>query len=77
MAHHPQLEVYCTINNCQWWGNDNVCKASKILITHDMVGHKYPDEVDSPDLQMILDEVGESPAEDCMSTCCKTFVSKD
>jgi hypothetical protein len=76
LAKHSKLEVYCTINNCQWWTEGNVCHASKILVTHDSIGDKYPEEVDSPDLQMIISEVGQSPAEDCMSTCCKTFVSK-
>lgn len=73
---HPKIEVYCTIDNCQWWAEGNVCHASVILITHDSIGEKYPESVDSRDLETILAENGETPAQSCMATCCKTFTPK-
>lgn len=71
-----KVEVYCTVNNCYWWAEGNHCDASKILITHDDVGADYPDSVDSPDVQMIVSERGETPAENCQATCCKTFTPR-
>lgn len=72
----PELEVYCTIDNCQWWADGNKCHASVILITHDAIGNKYPEEIDADDVYQIVAESGETPAEDCMETCCKTFTPK-
>lgn len=71
-----RLEVYCTVDNCQWWAQGNECHASTILITHDRIGAKYPDEYDSPHVQQIVEMSGETPAESCMDTCCKTFTPK-
>lgn len=72
-----QVEVYCTVNNCHWWGDGNVCAASTILITHDSIGANYPESVDSPNLEQILNENGETPAESSMATCCKTFTPRE
>lgn len=69
----PQIEVYCTVQNCYFWKDDNLCGADKILITSDEVGAQFSQEVDAPQLQQILSEVGETPSESCMETCCKTF----
>lgn len=71
-----RVEVYCTVDNCQWWGEGNACHAAKILITHDEIAEKYPESVDSPDVSQIVSESGETPAEDSASTCCKTFTPR-
>lgn len=72
----PQLQVHCTVDNCQWWGEGNYCHASVILITHDEIGERYPEEVDAPEVDQIVSEAGETPAESCTDTCCKTFTPK-
>ena len=76
MGQHPELEVYCTVDNCQWWGDGNHCHASVILVTHDAIGERYPESVDSPDVKQIVAENGETPAESCTATCCKTFTPR-
>lgn len=76
MSEQPRLEVYCTVDNCQWWGEGNLCHASVILITHDSIGEQYPESVDSEDVDQIVAENGETPAEDCTDTCCKTFTPR-
>lgn len=69
----PQIEVYCTVQNCYFWKDNNLCAADKILITSDNVGAQFSQSVDVNALQQIVSEVGETPAQTCMETCCKTF----
>jgi len=68
-----QLTVRCTIHNCNYWRGGNVCDANEILVTHDSVGARYPDRVDTQQLSQVLEDVGETPAQGCEETCCKTF----
>ncbi|HYF77105.1 MAG TPA: DUF1540 domain-containing protein [Symbiobacteriaceae bacterium] len=65
----PKLEVYCTVNNCDYWGKNNHCLAEKILIVNDAQAAAWPDSVDAPDGAK-LESV---EAETCMETACKTF----
>ncbi|HEY8450574.1 MAG TPA: DUF1540 domain-containing protein [Bacillota bacterium] len=69
----PKIEVYCTVSNCHYWDDGNRCGADKILITSDRVGDRFPDAVDANQVQQIIDQAGQTPAENCMATCCKTF----
>ncbi|MFS8570386.1 MAG: DUF1540 domain-containing protein [Thermaerobacter sp.] len=69
----PDIEVYCTVSNCHYWDHGNRCAAERILITLDRIGDRYPEDVDAQQVSMIVDEVGTTPAESCMETCCKTF----
>ena len=69
----PQLTVRCTVNNCVFHVQDNYCGADTILITSDRAGRQYPDHVDAPETHMIVQEIGETPADTCMETACKTF----
>ena len=71
-----ELTVRCTIDNCHYWGQGNVCAAREILITSDRVGGRYPQHIDTQQLSTILDEVVETPASRCEETCCKTFKAK-
>lgn len=64
--------IYCSINNCHYWTQGNVCKANEIMVTHDRLGSELPDNVDAHQHQQIT----ASPAQTCMETCCKTFVQK-
>lgn len=72
----PQIEVRCTVDNCYFWTQDNYCQAESILITSDKAAAKYPESVDSEDTAMIVDEIGETPADTCRETACKTFFKR-
>jgi len=65
-----KLEVHCTISNCHYWTNGNYCDADKILVTSDSLAAREPDSVDAPQASTLE----QTPTDDCMSTCCKTFV---
>ena len=67
----PQ-HVHCSVNNCHYWVQGNVCGASAIMITSDQVGYEQPDSVDAPQASA----AAPSPVDSCMATCCKTFVMK-
>ncbi|MGI6037641.1 MAG: DUF1540 domain-containing protein [Limnochordia bacterium] len=66
-------QVFCTVENCRWWTNNNICEAPKILITSDYVGDRYPENVDVHQVAMLVHETGTTPTDTCMETCCKTF----
>jgi hypothetical protein len=72
----PKLTVRCTVNNCWYWARDNYCGADTILITTDSAGRRYPEGVDAAQTSMIVNDIGETPAESCMETACKTFKRK-
>lgn len=69
----PQVNVRCTIDNCYFWHDGSVCGANEILVTSDEVGARYPQDVDVQQLSVILEDVGQTPADACQETCCKTF----
>lgn len=65
----PQIEVYCTVSNCDYWGKNNHCFAEKILITNDKAAEQWPDAVDAPQASTLM----ATPASYCQETACKTF----
>ncbi len=65
----PQIEVYCTVNNCDYWGKNNHCLAEKILIVTDQQANAWADQVDAPDGA----KLESAQAQTCMQTACKTF----
>jgi hypothetical protein len=69
----PNVVVRCTVDNCAYWAEENYCQADTILITSDLVGERYPEGVDAPETDMIVAEMGETPARTCKDTACKTF----
>lgn len=64
--------VHCSVNNCHYWNQGNVCGASQIMITSDETGYAKADSFDAPQAS----QAPPSPVDTCMSTCCKTFVMK-
>ncbi|HHU60679.1 MAG TPA: DUF1540 domain-containing protein [Natronincola sp.] len=64
--------VNCSVNNCHYWTQGNICGASSIMITADHVGYDKPDSFDAPQAST----APPSPVDSCMETCCKTFVPK-
>lgn len=65
----PKIEVYCTVNNCDYWGQGNHCFAEKVLIVSDQAATEWPDSVDAPQAATLPF----TPADTCMATACKTF----
>ncbi|MGI6097735.1 MAG: DUF1540 domain-containing protein [Dethiobacteria bacterium] len=65
-------KVYCSINNCHYWKEENLCGANEIIVTSDSLGETAPDSFDAP----LHQQFQSTPAASCMETCCKTFVEK-
>jgi hypothetical protein len=65
----PQLEVYCTVKNCDYWGKGNHCLAEKIVIVADSQATQWPDSMDA----QIGNQLQTAEVENCMQTACKTF----
>lgn len=65
----PQIEVYCTVQNCDYWGKNNHCLAEKILIVSDTQAAAWPDTIDAP----AGSQLTATTVETCMQTACKTF----
>lgn len=72
----PNVQVRCTVDNCYFWAHDNFCGADSILVTSDAAAQKYPESVDSQQTAMIVSEIGETPADHCRETACKTFFKR-
>lgn len=72
MAQH----IHCTVDNCHYWDSGNVCLAKEILVTIDAMGQKLPERVDATNMMEVSAEIGTTYADNCMSTCCKTFYDK-
>lgn len=67
-----QSRIRCTVENCQYWSQGNICDASQILITSDRLANTEPDSFDAPQAST----APQTPVTACMDTCCKTFVGK-
>lgn len=63
-------EVRCTVSNCHYWDDGNVCAAEAILVISDdavtRIG-KHDEEIG---------EIGHTPARVSKETCCYTFRPK-
>lgn len=62
--------IHCSVNNCHYWYQGNMCHAEEILVTSDEIGASYPDQFDCKQSK----ELAPTPVDTCMSSCCKTFV---
>lgn len=63
-------EVRCTVNNCYYWDDGNVCVAESILVISDEALAR----IDKHDEE--FGEIGGTPARLSKDTCCYTFRSK-
>jgi len=50
-----------------------MCHANEILITSDSNADALPDNMDAPQAT----QMGPTPVQNCMQSCCKTFVPKN
>ncbi|MDR0268963.1 DUF1540 domain-containing protein [Paenibacillus sp.] len=61
--------VRCSVSNCNYWGEQNVCKAEQILIEIDKhASAKYSEEFGDEHFAEHKDHADNSSA-----TCCLTF----
>lgn len=72
MTNELRTHVKCSVNNCHYWGEHNVCGAEQIMI-----------EIDSHANINLNEEYGEEQfvnhqdkARSSSSTCCLTFKPK-
>jgi hypothetical protein len=61
-------DVNCTVDNCEYWTNGNLCKAQQIIIQNDAEGGIAPNAS--------LDKLKATPADAVDNTCCQTFKGK-
>ena len=59
-------EVACTVNNCKYWTQDNLCTAKQIIVQNDAQGGGF-----SPNAS--LQSLSATPANSNDDTCCQTF----
>jgi hypothetical protein len=64
--------IRCSVSNCHYWKQDNMCGASEIMVTSDTLAQAKPDSFDAPQASV----ASPTPAGRCEETCCKTFVKK-
>ncbi len=72
MQQQGQQHIHCIVSNCHYWENGNMCQANEILVASDQFGSEQPDRLDATSAKQLEPTV----TQDCMSTCCKTFVEK-
>jgi hypothetical protein len=59
--------VKCTVSNCEYWLEQNGCRAGQILVTH-------ASPLISADRHgMNAEQLQQTPAEEVTETCCYTF----
>jgi uncharacterized protein involved in tolerance to divalent cations len=64
--------IKCSISNCHYWAQGNVCQATEILITSDTMAKNLANIVDAP----YANQITETPVSKSQESCCKTFVMK-
>ncbi len=74
---NKKSHVHCTVENCKWWSQPNLCIAEKLLVVSDDFAKKLPNEMDVQNTNQIVAENGLSPVTECYQSCCKTFVPRD
>lgn len=64
--------IHCIVNDCHYWNQGNNCNANEILVATDQFGNNQPDQIDAT----MAKQLTPTNAGTCMSTCCKSFVTK-
>lgn len=65
-------KVACTVSNCTYWAENNLCSAENILIEIDKhAAKRFSEEFASEDFSNHHDKAANSSA-----TCCLTFKQK-
>lgn len=69
---YTDQHIHCSVSNCNYWDQGNICVASEVLVTSDAIGASQPDSYD----HKAATSMSATPVDTCMATCCKTFVEK-
>jgi len=69
---NSQQHIHCIVSNCHYYQTGNKCMANEILVASDEFGAQQPDHVDAS----VAMQLEPTETQNCMSTCCKTFVPK-
>ncbi|MEJ6949722.1 DUF1540 domain-containing protein [Natronospora cellulosivora (SeqCode)] len=69
--------VHCTVSNCNWWSQPNLCVAEKILVVSDELAKDLVSEMDVEETNQIISQKGLSPINECAQSACKTFVPRE
>ncbi len=69
-AHHCET-VRCTVSNCEYWGENNFCRADQILITAPASPLPNADKHGSD-----AERLGETPVREALDSLCYTFEPK-
>lgn len=64
--------VRCSVANCNFWGEGNLCKANSIMIDIDQHANKWMKEEYAGE----LGDTHQDHASTSSVTCCQTFVPK-
>lgn len=68
----PQVDVKCSVSNCSFWGDGNLCSAPAIMV--DLDSHAdYDVEVAG---ELGIDTSHQDTASHSAATCCRTFKPK-
>lgn len=59
-------EVACTVNNCKYWTQENLCTAKQIIVQNDEQGGGFGPNAN-------LHNLSATPASNIDDTCCQTF----
>lgn len=65
--------IHCIVNDCHYWDQGNMCKASEILVSTDDFARKQMDQIDAHKAAQLTPATAGSS----MATACKTYVTKD
>ncbi len=61
-------DVHCTVDNCKYWTDKNLCTANNIVVQNDASGGFSPGSQ--------LTSLQATPANGKDDTCCQTFQNK-
>ena len=66
----PKGQVSCSIKNCHYWSQGNICNADQIMVTSNEMANSLTDRIDAP----YAAQIGATPVAKSVESCCKTFV---
>ncbi|MCK9221522.1 MAG: DUF1540 domain-containing protein [Limnochordia bacterium] len=64
--------IRCSVDNCHYWTQGNICRASQIIVTSDAIVDSGVDIYESPASSITVS----TPADTSIETCCQTFIAK-
>lgn len=69
--------VACTVSNCKYWAENNLCAAAEILIEIDAHAKQNKQSKYNSEFSADLSEAHQDVASQSAETCCLTFAPKE